>query len=58
MKNPLLGKIVIGGSPTVGHNPTISREPGLKTAILEQLSPTFAEYRFDGGAYSAGSKEK
>jgi hypothetical protein len=51
MKNPLLGKFVIGGSSTVDHNTTILREPVLKTTHFEQLSPTFAEFFLSRGHF-------
>jgi hypothetical protein len=54
MKKPY-SKIVMGGSPTSDHNTTILWEPGVKTAILEQLSPTFAKFCFNKRTFSAGS---
>jgi hypothetical protein len=55
MNNPLPGNIVLGGSPTLSEKLTIFWDPVLKTTHFEQLSPTFAEYRYYEGAFSAGS---
>jgi hypothetical protein len=54
MKNSFLGKLVLGGSPTFSQKMMILWGPDLKTTNLEQLSPTFAEYRFYEGAFSVG----
>jgi hypothetical protein len=55
MKNPLLVKLFWVEVSQKGQKMTILWESDLKTTHLEQLSPTFAQYLFFEGAFSAGS---